>query len=516
MSQPLLGGTASNGGAAPALEVTGASKTFGAVRVLHGVDLRLAPGELRALLGENGSGKSTLVKILAGYHTPDDGTRIEVSGIEIVPQHAGASENAGLRFVHQDLALVGGLSSVENLGLGRGYGAGKMRPVNWGKLRREAQAAIAELGYHFDVDRPVATLGASERTALAVARAVSPHASPPKVLVLDEPTANLPGPEVDQLFALVRRVRDAGIAVLFISHHLNEVFDLAESVTVLRGGEHIATRPVADLDEAALIELMVGHAVDRQASRGPAAEAETVLSATDLSGGSLRRLGLDVAAGEIVGIAGITGSGREAVASLLFGASPAAGTVTVNGSRIPAGRPDASIAAGVALVPAERASKAVLQGHDVAENFSVSRPKDFARRGTISRRLEQAAASGWLDKLDVRPRQTRMPLTALSGGNAQKVILARWLRLDPKVLILDEPTQGVDVGAKEDIHQRIEEAAAQGCAVVVCSTDNEELARLCSRVIVLSRGSATAQLTAPVSAENITAACLADTREKSA
>ncbi|CAA9573593.1 MAG: Ribose ABC transport system, ATP-binding protein RbsA [uncultured Thermomicrobiales bacterium] len=516
MSSPdLRGGTAGNGGATPALDVRSASKTFGSIRVLHDVDLTLAAGELRALVGENGSGKSTLVKILAGYHMPDEGTRIAVGGREVAPHHAGVSETAGLRFVHQDLALVGALSSVENLGLGRGYGNGRMRPLAWSRLRREAREAIGELGYHFDVDRPVATLGASERTALAVARAVSPHTSTARVLVLDEPTANLPGPEVEQLFGLVRRVRDAGIAVLFISHHLNEVFDLAESVSVLRGGEHVATRPVAELDETSLIELMVGHSVERHAGRRPSAAAATVLSAQRLSGGSVQRLDLDVAAGEIVGIAGITGSGREAVASLMFGAEPAAGTVTVNGSPIPPGRPDASIAAGMGLVPAERATKAVMLGHDVAENLSISRPKDFVRRGSMRRRLEYQAAAGWLEKLDVRPREPRMPLAALSGGNAQKVILARWLRLQPKVLVLDEPTQGVDVGAKEDIHQRIEEAAGQGCAVVVCSTDNEELARLCGRVIVLGRGLETAQLAAPISADDITAACLADTRERS-
>jgi len=523
MVQNESGGTARPGGAPPASEITaaldvkGASKTFGAVRVLDRVDLRLAPGELRALVGENGSGKSTLVKLLAGYHVPDEGTRICVAGREVTPHHAGASEDAGLRFVHQDLALVGGLSSVENLGLGRGYGNRRLRPVRWGQLRKDARAAVGDLGYDFDVDRPVATLEASERTALAVARAVFGHRTNPQVLVLDEPTANLPGPEVDKLFALIRRVQQSGVAVLFVSHHLNEVFDLADSVTVLRGGALVATRPVAELDETGLIELMVGHAVDR-ASRGTqrGTARSVVMSVRGIAGGSVRHFDLDVAAGEIVGIAGITGSGRESVAPLTFGAAPCSGAVTINGERIRPGRPEASIAAGMALVPAQRFSNAVLHGHDVTENFSIARPRDFVRRGFLSRRLEVSAAAGWLRTFDVRPRQPRMPLTALSGGNAQKVILARWLRLAPKVLILDEPTQGVDVGAKEDIHQRIEDSAAKGCAVVVCSTDSEELARLCTRVVVLVRGRAESELVAPLHSDDITAACLADTRGKTA
>ncbi|MET0447206.1 MAG: sugar ABC transporter ATP-binding protein, partial [Aeromicrobium sp.] len=471
------------------------------------------PGELRALVGENGSGKSTLVKLLAGYHEADPGAEFLVGGRVVSPHQAGASDEAGLRFVHQDLALVDVLSTVENLGLGRGYGARSGRPVRWARLRDEARAAMLELGYDIDVERPVATLGASERTAVAVARAVSTHRSPPRVLVLDEPTASLPGPEVERLFALVRRVTASGVAVLFVSHHLTEVFEIADSVTVLRGGDLVATRPVAGLTEEGLIKLMVGRAVPRTEVVATAAvAAPTVLVAAELAGDSVLGLDLSVSAGEIVGIAGITGSGREAVAPLLFGAGPRTGVVSIGDEELPGGRPDLSIAAGMALIPAERARNAAIGGHDIGENISIARPGDFVRRGVFRRGLEAREVAAWLHRLDVRPAQPRMLLSQLSGGNAQKVILARWLRLEPAVLVLDEPTQGVDVGAKEDIHQRLDEAAAGGCAVVICSTDSEELARLCSRVIVLVRGRASAELHAPLHPDDITAASLGTTR----
>jgi ribose transport system ATP-binding protein len=497
-------------GGPPALEVSGACKTFGRNRVLSDVDLRVAPGEIRALVGENGSGKSTLVKILAGYHAADAGTTaIRIAGRDITPHQPGESDDAGLRFVHQDLALVDALSTVENFGLGLGYGSRLGLPVRWAERRREARAAIERLGYAFDVDRPIATLQASERTAVAIARAVAEHRSPPRVLVLDEPTANMPGQEVERLFALVRRVRESGVAVLIITHHLNEVFDLADSVSILRDGHLVATTAPSEVTEDSLIELMVGRQVTRTQSQPKAARPKVVLAAAGLRGATLHGIDLEVGAGEIVGIAGITGSGREVVAPLLFGAATREGTVTIDGTVVKANRPDLSIAAGVGLIPAERARNAVIHGLDVGENLTVARLRDFVQNRTLQKRSESREVMSWIEKLDVRPRQPRLAFGQLSGGNAQKVILARWLRLEPKVMLLDEPTQGVDVGAKEDIHQRIEASAADGCAVLVCSTDNEELARVCTRVLVLVRGRVSSELHAPLELDRITAACLA-------
>ena len=494
----------------PALEISRTSKTFAAYRVLRDVDLSIAHGEIRALVGENGSGKSTLVKILAGYHTPDPGGGpIMVVGRTIAPHRAGEAVEAGLRFVHQDLALVDPLSTVENLGLGLGYGCQPGRPIRWGRRRQQAQRALGELGYTFDVERPVASLRASERTAVAIVRALARQGHPPKVLVLDEPTASLPGREVERLFELIQRVRDSGVAILFISHHLNEVMDLADTVTVLRNGAVVDTRAVSEVTEQGLIALLVGHEVER-ARRVPAVGTATpVLATTGLSGSGLHRIDLEVAAGEIVGIAGITGSGREALAPLLFGGSPREGLVTVAGTPLKGSRPDLSIAAGMALIPADRARNAVIHGFSVAENLSVARLGDFARLRTLRKRRESSEVLSSMRKLDVRPLEPSMPYHLLSGGNAQKVILARWLRLKPRVLLLDEPTHGVDVGAREAIHRQVEDAAADGCAVLVCSTDNEELAGICSRVIVLVRGRVAAELHSPIEIDEITAASLA-------
>jgi ribose transport system ATP-binding protein len=498
--------------ASDALVVRGASKTFGSQRVLSEVDLTVRAGEIRGLVGENGSGKSTLVKILAGYHVPDDGAEILVNGRQVATHRPDASEEAGLRFVHQDLALIDQLSAAENLGLGCGYSNRVGRPIAWSRRRREARAALMELGYDVDVDRPVAQLAASERTAVAVARALSEHRSPPLVLVLDEPTASLPGPEVERLFNLVRLVRDRGLAILFVSHHLSEVFDLGDSVTVMRAGRLVDTRPVEGLDEDTLIEMMVGRAVTRVPHQHSSVSDQLVLAAKDVAGGSVHGVDIEVTAGEIVGVAGVTGSGREAIAQLVFGGVARSGTVSVNGTSLRPRRPDLSMAAGVAFIPPDRNANASFRGHDVNENLSIARPGDFVRAGIRRRKLELVETRRWMDRLDVRPRAPREPLNNLSGGNAQKVILARWLRLDPKMLLLDEPTQGVDIGAREDIHRRIEQAAASGCAVVVCSTDSEELARLCTRVIVLRRGHVATELSAPLDADDITAACLADPR----
>jgi ribose transport system ATP-binding protein len=492
-----------------ALRVTNASKTFGPITVLNRVDLTVRGGEIHALVGENGSGKSTLVKILAGYHTPDAGTEICVAGTALKKHHPDVSDYAGLRFVHQDLGLVGNLDAVENLGLGTGYGTHRGGPVRWRRQRSAASDLLASIGRTIDLSVPVAQLTASERTSIAIARAIAPHRTPARVLVLDEPTANLPGPEVEQLFDVVHRVRDRGIAVVFISHHLSEVLELTDNVTVLRGGRRVTTIATSSIDEERLIELMVGRKVDRLAGQPPEADTPVIVSANNLRGQSVQGLDLHVRAGEVLGIAGITGSGREAIASLLFGATHRDGTVTVDGVNVPPRRPDIAIASGMVLVPADRPANGVLHGHDVTENITISRPRDFVRALVYRHRLATNEARAWFDRLDIRAPSTGSAMTELSGGNAQKVILARCLRLTPRTLLLDEPTQGVDVGSREEIHQRIEEAARAGCAVVVCSTDNEELARLCSRVIVLVHGKSGHEFAGRTTADQIAAASLA-------
>ena len=393
-----------------------------------------------------------------------------------------------MRFVHQDLGLVDNLDAVDNLALGAGYPSFR-GGIRWRRERKRARAALAELGYEFDVRRPVGSLAMSERTALAVARAMVPRHTPAKVLILDEPTANLPAAETERLYLLARRVADSGVAVVFVSHHFDEVFELAQSVTVLRDGKQVITRPVAGLTEDQLIELVIGRKLEHVEHDAKAAERKAVvLEVTGLGSDVLNNVEFAVHAGEIVGVASITGSGRDEVAAALFGGRDRAGEVKINGAVVPKLRPDKAMAMGMGLVPAERHANAAFMTSTLRENITIVRPGIHWRGLVLRKNSERSDVAVWLERLDVRPNNSEFTMSDLSGGNQQKVVLARWLRMDPKFLVLDEPTQGVDVGAKSDIHKLVDEAAAQGAAVLVASTDHEELVRLCHRVLVLRRG----------------------------
>ena len=495
-----------------ALSVRNATKIFGAQVALDNVSIDVEPGEVRALVGQNGCGKSTLIKILAGFHEPEPGTEATVGGEPLAFVDPVASEAAGLRFVHQDLGLVGNLDTVDNLALGQGYITNVTKTIRWRKERAKAREALAALGYEIDVKIPVAALQMSERTAVAIARAMSERGTPPKMLILDEPTANLPGPEAQRLYQLVRRVADSGVAVLFVSHHFDEVFEMAESVTVLRDGKLITTRAVEGLTEEDLIELVVGRKLEEHNKRDADAREHgpEILTLTGVGGRNVRDMDLTLHRGEVVGVAGITGSGREEVAALVFGGHERSGEITVDGKVLPQNRPDISIERGVALVPAERHANASLLDQSLRENITLVDPGRHMTMGILRRRPEKADVRVWLDRLTVKPGgETEFTMTQLSGGNQQKVILARWLRQEPEVLILDEPTQGVDVGAKADIHTLVDEAAAQGAAVLVCSTDHEELVRICDRVVIMRRGRAAEILRGDqITADNITAATI--------
>jgi ribose transport system ATP-binding protein len=483
----------------PALEVRGLSKTFPGQRALVEVDMEIQPGEVRALVGENGCGKSTLIKLLAGYHEPDPGGEVYVDGQPLPLGTAGAGDHAGLRFVHQDLGLVPTLDTRDNLAFGQGYERNRLGLISWRREQRLAQEALRELGYDFDVRRHTSHLVISQRTAIALARALSPRSTPARVLVLDEPTANLPAAEIDRLFATVRAVRDRGVAVLFVSHHLDEVFTLCDSVTVLRDGQHIITRPTEGLDEDSLISLMIGRVLEKSRVPSDTVErsGEPLLRANDLRTGVLAGVDLEVRPGEVVGVAGITGSGREEIALALFGGIPRSGTVSIDGRELQPNRPDLAIDLGLALVPAERHATAAFLTATLRENVSIVNPGAFRRGGLLNRRLETSEVITWLQKLNVKPPKPERHLSTLSGGNQQKVMLARWMRQKPKALILDEPTQGVDVGSKADIHVLVEGAAAQGTAVIIVSTDHEELARLAERVVVLRGGRVAGVLSRP-------------------
>ena len=498
----------------PALAVQGLSKTFVATRALTSVDLTIGAGEVHALLGENGSGKSTFIKVLAGYHEPDAGAVITVGGRALEHGSAGAYA-AGCRFVHQDLGLVDTISIQDNLALVSGF------PIRIGTVQRRALRAAARkdlsrVGLDLDPGRAVATLSPAERTGVAVARALRDDpAHPVRLLVLDEPTATLPDAEVERLLAIVRNVAASGVGVLYVTHRLDEVFEVADEITVLRDGQRVDTVPTSSVDRAGLIRMLVGTELeDAHAASAelPAEQGEPLLVARDVVGENLAGVSIDLRPGEIVGIAGITGSGRETLLPVLFGArTRSAGDVVVGGAGLRGNNPAASMRAGVAYIPAERKTFGSFQEMSTRENVSISNLRTLWRWPLLSRRRERAEVADWVERLDVRPRTApALPLGALSGGNQQKVVFAKWLRRTPAVLLVDEPTQGVDVGAKAELHLELLRATREGAAVAVSSSDTDELAALCHRIVVLQNGRIFDQLTgARVNPTEISRACLA-------
>jgi ribose transport system ATP-binding protein len=492
-------------------QVSHLTKTFGAQPALQDFDFDVHGGEVHALVGHNGSGKSTFVKVLAGYHRPDPGASAAVDDEEFELGSAAAAAAAGLRFVHQDLGLVEALSAVDNYFLGAPYPRRANQLIDWHAARDAAAEALGTLGFDFDPSLPIRTLSPTQRTGLAIARALYGQGAGGRVLVLDEPTAALPGPEVQSLFDAVRTLKHRGIATIYISHHLEEVFAIADRVTVLRDGERVTTCAVSELDEAGLVELIVGDAVSAAAGakRVGRKRGASVLQVDGLSSRRIHGVDLDVVAGEIVGVAGVDGSGREVLAPAVFGAVPRDGDVTVCGQRVPSLRPDAAVASRMGYVPADRTADAVLAGMTVSQNLTVPRERTRLRRLLLDGRAENDEAESWAVRLGLRPSRPDAPIEILSGGNQQKVVVARWLRLAPRVLVLDEPTKGVDVAAVAAIWSLIAEAADNGTAVLVCSSATDELALYCDRVIVLARGEAVGEFSGDeLTAETIDALAL--------
>lgn len=479
----------------PVLSLEHVSKTFAGTRALEDVDLDIRAGEVHALVGQNGSGKSTLIKLLAGYHSPDPGSTARYNGEGF---HLGQRDTTGfshIRFVHQDLGLVLEMSATENLALSSGFVTGATGRVHWKAQEARTEASLARLGVDIDIRKPLALATPVERTIVAIASALTGWESGRGLLVLDEPTAVLPHTEVDRLLEIVRGVQRLGASVLYVSHRLDEIFKIADRVTVLRDGHVVATRETTGLDTQSLAELMVGDRVDAafRLSRPPVSDRTSVLAVRDLAGGTLRSLTAAVAPGEILGIAGFAGSGSEEVPYLLAGARLAtAGEVKLaDDTWKPASRLASS---GFPLVPADRQREAAVADFSVAENLTLRVIDDFTRGGRLSSRRESEVAREWIGKLQIKVASPDASIMSLSGGNQQKVIMGRCLAADPRVLVLAEPTAGVDVGTRQAIYELIGGLADRGLAVVVTSTDTTDLIALCSRVVVLSRGEQCAEL----------------------
>jgi rhamnose transport system ATP-binding protein len=474
----------------PRAELRGISKRFAATQALDGVSLELLPAEVHALVGENGAGKSTLVKILAGVHQPDSGT-ILLDG-EPTQIHGPAQARAlGIAVVHQEPRLFPDLTVAENVFIGHAP-AGRFGSIDWTATRRAARALFEELDVQFDVAAPVRGLSMADQQLIEIAKSLSVEA---RVLILDEPTASLSAHEVERLFTIVRGLRARGVSVLFVSHRLDEVFDLCDRATVFRDGRHVITTATADLTTADLVRHMVGRAV----SLFPKVDnpiGDVLLEVDGLTRtGVFRDVSFTVRAGEILGLAGLVGAGRTEVARVLFGIDrPDAGTVRLGGKAVTFASPSAAMGAGIAYLPEDRHQEGLVLDFTIAQNVTLPILPRLFPRFLINSRTEATVARDYTDQFNVKMTGVEQMVGALSGGNQQKVVLAKWLASKPRVLILDEPTRGIDIGAKVEVHRIISELAASGLAIILISSDLPEVLAMSDRIIVLHEGRVTAEI----------------------
>ena len=467
---------------APAVALRGVGKRFPGVVAVSDVDLDVFPGEVHVFAGENGAGKSTLMKLIAQVEPPSSGT-VELAGTPAAYQGPGSARRLGISMVHQEFALAPDLSVAENLFIGQepgGYGW-----ISRGRERRDAAELLARVGLEVDPGRRVGLLSTAEQQRVELAKALAVRA---RVLILDEPTATLTERETEELFGIVRELTAQGIAVLYISHRLDEIFEIGDRVTVMRDGAVVATHPVADLDESRLVQLMVGRDVGNLYPRTHSAPGEVRLRVSGLSRDDVvRDVSFEVRAGEIVGMAGLVGAGRTELARAVFGAEPPdAGSVSLDGKRLRIRGPSDAIAAGIGYLTESRKTDGLALQLGVDKNITMARLP--MRTGLIDLGAERRIAERERDSLRIRVPRVGRPVQTLSGGNQQKVVLARWLETGAEVLFFDEPGRGMDVGAKSEMFQQMDALAAAGKAVVFISSYLPELLNMCDRILVMRAG----------------------------
>ena len=485
--------------AVPALEVRGITKRFEGVQALRGVDLEVRPGEIHALLGENGAGKSTLIKIITGVHEHDAG-EIRVAGEPAEFTNVRAANRAGVVALYQELSTVPTISVAENIVLGEGAPA-RAGIVRWRELHRRAQAQLDRLDQRIPLRRLAGSLSPVQQTMVSVARALSIDA---RVLILDEPTASLTDTEIADLFQVLRGLRDEGVAIVYVSHRLEEVFALCDRFTVMRNGQTITTKPVAESSIDEVISFMVGREPSELFPDRGTATDEVVLEVSALDGSRVRDVSFAARAGEVVGIGGLAGSGRSELLRLLAGAQRrTGGHIRIGGAPLRRQGVGAALAAGIALVPEERRSQGVILSAPIAENIALANLADVSPGGVVSgRRIARLAQRG-LESLRIRASGIRQPVGQLSGGNQQKVVLAKMLARHPRVLLMDEPTRGIDVGTKAEIYRLIRELAAQGTTVIAVSSELPELIGMSDRILVMHEGRVSGELDAATATEEL-------------
>lgn len=467
----------------PILELREVSKSFGPVSVIEDVSVSVRPGKVQALLGENGAGKSTIIKMMAGVYQPDAG-EILIDGTLVRLATTRDAEDHGIATIYQELNLVPTMSVAENIMLGRTPHTGGI--VNYSALRQKAQEAIDFIGLQVDLDATVGELGLARQQLVEIAKALSMDA---RLLILDEPTAALTGNEIEQLFRVMDALKERGVGMVFISHHLDEISRIADSVSVLRDGRFVA-EVAADTDEDEFVRLMVGRDIDDKYPRARCEPSEVLLAVDKLSShGKFSDISISVRAGEVVGIAGLVGAGRTEVIRAIAGADTYdAGTVTVDGDELPAGDVAAAIRSGIGHVPEDRKNQGLILDASVADNLGLATLRSSSTAGLADRRGQRERAEKVAERLRIRMAESRQLIRNLSGGNQQKAVFGKWVMANSRVLLLDEPTRGVDVGAKVEIYNIINDITAQGGAVLMASSDLPEVLGMSDRVIVMSGG----------------------------
>lgn len=475
---------------ASALRMRGISKIFPGVKALSNVNFTVEYGRIHAVVGENGAGKSTLMKILSGSYLPTTGTT-EIAGVEVHMRRPADAQKLGIRMVHQELNLVPDLTVAENIYLGRM--PRRRFLVDRQAMLRNAATVLKELEAAIDPKARLGDLTISQQQLVEIAKS---YCADPRIIVLDEPTSSLSEHETAALFSILRKMKSQGIAIIYISHRLKEVLDIADDVTILRDGSMIETRPAAGITAAEMIRLMVGREVANVFPKTPSKIGPVAFKVTGLSDGEkFHDVGFDVRAGEILGLTGLVGAGRTEVAQAIFGLAPlTAGRIEIDGKVVTVGSPAAAVKAGIAYVPEDRKADGIVPSMSVRENISLPVLRRLSRLGRIGMGGDRGLAAKYTRDFSIVPPDPERRINLLSGGNQQKAIISRWLAAGPKVLILDEPTRGVDVGAKAEIHRIIGELVAGGMAVVMISSELPEVMGVCDRVVVMRDGRASAPI----------------------
>ncbi|KLT18116.1 ABC transporter [Neobacillus vireti] len=484
--------------------MTQISKTFPGVKALDDVRFEVKKGEVHALIGENGAGKSTLIKILAGMYEPDQGATFLFEGKDAQINKPIDATLKGISIIYQDLSLFSNLSVAENIYIGRDSGKKPWKKVNWNEMENVAKKALQELEFEIDVQTPVEKLSIAQQQLIEIARAL---AFDSKLIVMDEPTSSLSAGEVEKLYRVINKLKQRGISIIFVSHKLKELFAVSDRFTVLRDGKYVGTYDAKELDEDQLITLMVGRKVLYEKNTEKGLAGQTLLELKGLTkAGNFKDISFELKAGEIVGITGLVGSGRTELAQAIFGVNkPDSGEMTLNGESIQIKSSEHAVKKGIAYIPESRKTQGLILRQSLTNNISLPILKELRNGfGLIKRKKEVDLAKHYIDTLDVRPAHPHRAAGDLSGGNQQKVVIGKWLSTKPQILIIDEPTNGIDIGAKTEIHKLLRKLAAEGLGIIVISSELPEVLAVSDRILVMRHGKIAGELDiAEATQENI-------------